>query len=156
MKPYEPLFLFPLLTTKCPHCYEVTRFGLTEQVAYVIKIFWIGIGRLEEYLIMCGSCGYKEFVRKNDYPIWVKLGDHFKELQKGTITEDDFTAYVAELQLPELKDILVSAATWNCSCGEDNPTNFSVCWKCGSASPVETIETKGKEIYLGDTHPWEK
>ena len=154
MQNHESSFLFPLLITKCPHCLEVTKFGMTEKVAYIAKFLGIGIGRLEEYLIMCGGCGYKEFVRKKDYPKWQKLGKAFNELTKGAITQEGFAAFVAGLDLPELKAILESAATWTCSCAETNPPNFAACWKCGAPSPTEPIESKERPLETGEWHPW--
>jgi hypothetical protein len=146
--------LFPLLVTKCPHCLEATKFSLIEQVAYIINILGAGIGRMEEYLIRCDGCGYKEFVRKKDYDKWKNLGDAHSMLRAGSMSQDDFMRYMVELDLPELKALFQSADTWSCPCGETNPPNFASCWKCNSPSPIEPVESLDRPVSTGEWQPW--
>ncbi len=153
----EPDFnsLFPVMRIKCPHCNEVAVFGLGEQVAYFTKVLGVGIGRMSENLIRCGACGYKEFVRKSDFSGWRSLGDKFRELEAGDITDEDFNSYLATVEIPELQELQAASATWECKCGEENPPNFSHCWKCGAESSVEPTELRERPIDLADRHPWE-
>jgi hypothetical protein len=149
-------FLFPLLDTKCPHCLETAKFGLTEQVAYLISYYGINIGRMEEYLIMCGECGYKEFVQKKDFNKWKDVGRAYIKLGSGSITQDEFMRCIVDLDLPELKTLFQLADTWSCPCGETNPPNFASCWKCDAPSPVEPIESLDRPISTGEWQPWKQ
>lgn len=147
-------YLFPLFDAKCPHCLQEATFSFTEQAAYLIKIFGSGIGRMEEYLIKCGNCEYKEFVNKYHYYKWRNLGNAFNELQSGNMTNDEFKRYMDDLDLPELKVLFQSSDTWTCSCGESNPPNFAACWKCHAPSPVEPIESLDRPVSTGEWQPW--
>lgn len=154
MQAYESEFLFPLTKTKCPHCLDVTTFGLTEQYCYIIKVCGIGFGRISEYLLMCGGCGYKQFVQKHDLPKWRELGRMFGAMNAQTIPPEEYAAYVADFDVPELKSLFESAVMWNCSCGETNPLNFAVCWKCGAASASDPVPSEEKMIDTGEWQPW--
>ena len=108
-----------------------------------------------EYKILCGGCGYNEFVQKKDYPRWKALSTQFSALSKGAISQEQFSAFSEGLNLPELKELVISGTTWNCGCGEINPPNFSECWKCNAPSPVQTIDLKESRLHIGGGHPWE-
>lgn len=155
MTQHDSSFLFPLLIIKCPHCHEVTKFVLAEQVGYLVNFLGMNFGRMFEYKIRCEGCGYNEFVQKKDYASWKSLGTQFAALTNKKITLDQFDSFLEQLDLPELHDLILSSKTWNCSCGEINPPNFSECWKCHEPSPVETIEVKERRMNIGGAHPWE-
>lgn len=155
MTEHERRFLFTLLTLKCPHCQEVAKFGLTEKAAYLFGFFGIGIGRMVEYQITCGGCGYQEFVQKKDYGSWKNLAERFQDFTRGEITQESFIQFAEDLNLPELKGMIEAGSSWECVCGESNPANFSVCWKCNASSPFKTVESSEKSVNLGGGHPWE-
>lgn len=108
-----------------------------------------------EYQIMCGACGYNEFVQKADYPKWWNLSVRFLSLANHEITQRQFSEFAESLNLPELKELLASGAIWDCACGEVNPPNFSECWKCSRPSPVAPRETSERRIDIGGGNPWE-
>lgn len=155
MSRFQPTFLFPLLNAKCPHCHERTSFGLTELAAYWIGFLGMKFGRMVEYQIACGSCGYNQFIQKGDLPSWRALGEKYAARARGEITETELLSFAENLRLPELKELIQSSAAWECTCGESNPLNFSECWKCQSASPVQTVESKDRQVRLGGGFPWE-
>ena len=156
MNPYESEFLFPLVVTKCPHCSEISKFGVTEKVAYAISFFGVGIGRMAKRQLMCGSCGYRDFIQDEHNSQWRELSEKFQAHETGELGSDEFKEFLQSVNLPELEEIRIAAETWKCVCGEDNPPNFSECWQCGESSPVEVIESKVQPIILGGEHPWEK
>ena len=112
------------------------------------------MGRMVEYLILCGNCGYKEYVNKEDFPQWTQLGERYKELEKESISAEEFSDYISKIELPELKNLLDAGATWNCACGESNPPNFAVCWKCDSPNPSEPTEINARPVDTGEWQPW--
>jgi hypothetical protein len=60
-----------------------------------------------------------------DYPL--------ETLAKELEAEAQLVKEQQELESPD-----VGKAAWTCaSCGEENPGNFEVCWKCQSARPSE-------------------
>ena len=154
MNTFEKAFKFSLLTTKCPHCNEVTKFGIVEQMTYLFTVFGKGIGGQPTYSILCSGCGYKEFVQEGDYTKWRELGRKYDDFSAGELSKEEFVEYVRELELPELRELLASSATWKCECGESNPPTFAHCWKCEAPSPSEPIEIKSGPINIAGWYPW--
>ena len=98
---------------------------------------WLLILRSVEYVLRCASCEFEVFISKGALPLYQQIGKKYAELNQGNLPREEFDDFVSELELPELEDLFAQAETWRCSCSEENPTNFSNCWSCGAAAPIQ-------------------
>jgi len=127
----EPLFAcFPEM---CPHCHQTTEFWLVRVTgtafAGIIPVFLGGT----EHLLRCPLCRFARYLQKGEEKSYQRVAELFGQVQKGQLQIADFFKQMESLHVPTLRQIHREAAFWVCeSCKEDNPKNFSECWKCGT------------------------
>lgn len=140
---------FPFYKARCPHCLAASVFELWKH-EYRNLIF-----QDVEYCIRCTKCAFELNVPKKHYSMYQELGTKYAELVANSISQDDFAGVLRNMDLPELDELRLESETWPCQCGEENPTNFASCWKCGGEATVDVRPSAEKEIRLSERFPWE-
>ncbi|MGJ8696810.1 MAG: hypothetical protein ACSHYF_10855 [Verrucomicrobiaceae bacterium] len=146
---------FPLLSTTCPHCSKVAIFNLVSNVSPPKKVFGFALKVDSVRLVECSSCKHAQYIDDKDFPKWRHLGEEFESLSEEKISQQQFTDFISTLDLPQLDELVESAKSWSCSCGEQNPLNFPNCWSCDAPSGQEPTASDDAPIDLKDRHPWE-
>ena len=146
----QSTFLFPLLKIRCPHCSSESVFGLASKH---YRRFGLALGKT--YFLQCTGCGFERNVRSGKAEAWQKLRRAYQGLDTGELSDGQFETILEAIDEPDLTEFLEEAGIWKCNCGEENPSNFAVCWSCGSEATGPVRNSTDGSLDTGGGHPWE-
>ena len=144
----QSTFLFPLLRIRCPHCSNETVFGLASKH---YQRFGFALGKT--FFLQCSGCGFERDVANGKADAWQRLGKAYRGLEAGELTKEQFETILEAIDEPDLNEFLEEVGIWKCRCGEENPSNFDVCWSCGAEATGPPRESAGGSMDPGGSHP---
>lgn len=137
----------PIAKIKCPHCLEISLFRLVHKA---FTKYFLTIS--ESIYAECGSCKYKSDLEDKKINQYRALAD----LVKQSCSDENVWDFALQNDLKSLMELRDWSLTWKCTCGEENPPNFSQCWKCGEESDVEVTASIENKTNLNQSFPWEQ
>lgn len=120
-----------LLQLPCPQCDKEQWFHL-KQHSSSFSLLGLQMGKSCSSSLHCKKCEYPVDLQPEDTEKAIRFLPVTEKLLREEISESDFKMSLKKMEFTFLQEIEAANTNLTCpNCGEECPSTFSECWKCG-------------------------